>query len=78
MNIGGSVAVKRIEAFLQGDGAPVYGITVDQTVGMDGRYTTALGWKPVINGTFPLVVRAIDKQNRVGQTTCTPGVTVTF
>lgn len=71
-------AIVRIELDLEGDGEPAIPVTFPAGVGFDGRYVRGLFFKPTINGTWPLVVRAFDTLGRSGTTRCTPGVTVTF
>lgn len=69
--------VTRIEAGLE-DGEDVLGATVDVGGRPGGPFYRGLVWKPVVNGTWPLVLRAFVGTTQVAMTRCVPGVTVTF
>jgi len=70
--------IVRIEIDLDGDGEPAIPLTFPIGIGFDGRYVRGLAVKPTVNGTWPLVVSAIDARGRSGRIRCAPGITVTF
>lgn len=72
-----SEPIQRVELMLN-DGQPPLAATFPVGLGeQDGRYFRALAFKPVINGTWTLTVRAFGAGALTASTTC-PGVTVTF
>lgn len=71
-------AVNRMELDLEGDDEPAISISFGVGIGFDGRYIRALSFKPVRNGTYPLVVRAWTTTGLHSSTVCKPGVEVTF
>ncbi len=75
---GSSEPIVEIDVDLEGDGEPAITYRFENKVGNDGRYNRALAPKFTVNGTWPLIVTAVDAVGRKGSTRCTPGITVTF
>jgi hypothetical protein len=75
---GSDVAINRIDLDLDGDGEPAITVRFDVGVGFDGRYIRALAFKPTVNGTWPLVIKAYNLRGETSTTTCKPGMTVVF
>lgn len=63
---------------LEGNGEPPVTYKFENKVGNDGRYNRALAPKFTVNGTFPLLMTAVDAVGRKSTTRCTPGITVGF
>lgn len=70
--------VVRFEMDLNGDGEPAIPLAFGVALGFDGRYVRALAFKPTVNGTWPLVLKAWNQKNEMSTTTCSPGVQVVF
>jgi hypothetical protein len=75
---GSSEAIVEITLDLENDGEPAVPLKFPTGVGFDGRYVRALAFKPTINGTWPLLVTAVDDVGRKASARCLPGVTVGF
>jgi hypothetical protein len=75
---GSDAPIVRVELDLDGDGEPAISVRFDVGVGFDGRYVRALAFKPTVNGTWPLTVRAWNSRGESSTATCRPGMTVTF
>lgn len=67
--------IQRVELDLDGDGEPAVPLVFPVGRGFDGRYVRGLRFKPTVTGTWPLVVRAWNTQNEMGEVRCV-GVTV--
>jgi len=70
--------IVQIELDLEGDGEPSIVNNLLNEPRRDGRYLRALAFKPTVNGTWPLRVKAKDDLGNVGQSNGTHMVTVTF
>lgn len=70
--------VQRLEVDLVDDGEPAQEVAFGVGLAFDGRYWRALAFKPTVNGTWPLRLRAWNVRGEFGETVCRPGVTVTF
>ena len=70
--------ITRVDLDLEGDGEPAITVRFDAGVGFDGRYVRALSFKPTVNGSWPLIVKAWNARGESSTTRCAPGMTVVF
>lgn len=68
----------RVEVDLEGDGEPSLVANYPDEARRSGEYWRGATFKPVVNGTWPVVVTATDALGRSASTRCTPGMTVTY
>lgn len=74
----GDAPISKISVDLEGDGEPSIEFSFVPENKRDGRYARALAFKPTVNGTWPLIVTAVDALGQSITTRCDPGTTVTF
>jgi hypothetical protein len=70
--------VVAIELDLLDDGEPSIIMNFPDEERRDGRYVRALAFKPTVNGTWTLLVNAIDNHGKVYQSDMTQQVQVVF
>lgn len=69
--------ITHVEIDLIGDGEPPFKVDLPYDRS-DGRYFRGMRWKPTINGTFPLIVTAVDSAGCEGHSFGAQSVTVIF